>query len=86
VRCTNKAVRVAGVLLKQRDCIRLDRPVEMPSGRVEVTIRPASPERRKRRKELSLLDLAGTGRELFRGIDVDKWLDDMRNEWDREVY
>jgi len=40
---------------------------------------------RKRKKRLDILDLAGSGREAFKGIDVDKWLNDLRNEWDREI-
>ncbi len=73
------------MLQNRHDPIRLDRPVPMPPGRVPVAIRSAPPGQRKRTKRLSLLDLAGTGRELFKGIHVDKWLAQMRNEWDREA-
>jgi hypothetical protein len=40
--------------------------------------------RTRTREKLNLADLAGIGREMLKGIDVDKWLDQMRNEWDRE--
>lgn len=50
-----------------------------------MSIRRVSRRPRARKKELDILDLAGTAREAFRGIDVDKWLDDLRNEWDRKL-
>ena len=40
---------------------------------------------RRRRKKLSILDLAGSAREAFREIYVDKWLQKLRDEWDRKL-
>jgi hypothetical protein len=85
VKRNDKTVRVTGVLQQKHDRIRLDRPVPVAAGPVSITIRPAARRVRRRTKELDILDLAGTGRDIFKGIDVDKWLDDLRNEWDRKL-
>ena len=32
---------------------------------------------------LSWKDARGLGKEIWEGVDVDKYIDDLRNEWDR---
>ena len=78
-----KTVRVTGVLGKDGR-IRLNADVPLRPGPVEVTLRPAGTTRPKRKRGPSILDMAGVGAELWRDLDVEKWLDDLRSEWDRE--
>jgi hypothetical protein len=50
---------------------------------LEITARDlantAAPETKKR----SLLELEGLGAEIWQGIDAQKYVDDLRQEWDR---
>ena len=73
-------------MLRKHDRIRLDKPVPLASGPVSITIRPTTLRRRARSKRLSLVDLAGIGREMMKGIDVDQWLRRLRDEWDHKTH
>jgi len=64
--------------------IRPDEPLPLPPGRVEVTVRPSRPEAGKPARPLTILDLAGVGAEMWQKIDVDRYLQDLRDEWDRD--
>ncbi|MCC7450933.1 MAG: hypothetical protein IT324_26190 [Anaerolineae bacterium] len=33
----------------------------------------------------SIMGLRGLGKEIWQGVDVQQYLDEMRNEWDRRV-
>ena len=65
--------------------IQPDEPLPLQPGRVEVTVRPIGADEAEERPKLRLLDLAGSAREALRDVDVDGWLDDLRNEWDRKT-
>lgn len=38
------------------------------------------------RRQHSILELEGLGKELWQGIDVDQYLEEERNSWDREAH
>ncbi len=45
-------------------------------------IRPSEPKKRKQR---SLLELEGLGSEIWKGVDAQKYVDDLRNEWNHRL-
>ncbi|MEE4355389.1 MAG: hypothetical protein V2I97_02920 [Desulfococcaceae bacterium] len=45
-------------------------------------IKDSKPENMKIR---SLLDLEGLGYEIWKGVDVQKYIDDLRNEWEHRL-
>jgi hypothetical protein len=83
VRRNGHTIRASGILQKNNR-IRLDGPVPLAPGPVDLHIRRSVKRASRRAKELDILDLAGTAKDILRNVDVDKWLDDMRNEWDRK--
>ena len=49
--------------------------IEHVAHELRASSRPSPP--------LSWKDARGLGKEIWEGIDVDKYIDDLRNEWDR---
>ncbi len=45
-------------------------------------IRPSEPKKRKQR---SLLELEGLGSEIWKGVDAQKYVDDLRDEWSHRL-
>ncbi|HUS47377.1 MAG TPA: hypothetical protein VM098_04625 [Phycisphaerae bacterium] len=65
--------------------VRLDRPLEMKPGPVEVTVRAAGPDADSGQAERSILGMAGVGADLWEQLDVENWLSNLRSEWDRRT-
>ncbi len=66
--------------------LRLDGPVPVKPGPVDVTVRPVESAQPQKAKGLSILDLAGSAREMLRDVDVDKKLDELRDEWHKDPH
>ena len=64
--------------------IQPDEPLPLQPGRVEVTVRPARAAAEKPTTPLKITDLAGVGAEMWQKIDVDQYLQDLRDEWDKD--
>jgi len=64
--------------------LRVEGPVPIDPGPVEVTVRAVESAQPRNEKRRSMLDLAGSAREMLRGIEVDKYLRELRDEWDRK--
>ena len=75
-----KAITISGTV-DSRGRLRLDRPVPVDPGPVEVTVRPTAPAVARRIRKRCLLDLAGSASEMLRDVDVDRKLNELRNEW-----
>lgn len=43
------------------------------------------PVSQSERPKRSLMELHGLGAELWQGVDVEKYINDMRNEWDSKA-
>jgi len=39
----------------------------------------------KEKKQRSLLELEGLGSEIWKGVDAQKYVDDLRNEWSHRL-
>lgn len=63
--------------------LRLEGPVPVKPGPVDVTVRPVGDRPAGQKKARTLLDMAGVGAELWQKIDVDRYIRRMREEWDR---
>jgi hypothetical protein len=84
MRKTVRPFRVTGTL-EEDGTIRPDKRVPLPPGRVEVSVAPIGRRTKRETRSLDILDLAGSAREVLRGVDVDEWLRQLRDEWDRKV-
>lgn len=60
--------------------IPVEEQLELISIISRKIMRQSKPEYKKRR---SLLELEGLGAEIWEGIDGQKYVDDLRNEWDQ---
>jgi hypothetical protein len=71
---------------KQIDIIINDIKVLDYDGKLELLEKLVrlirSPEREKIKKGRSLLDLRGLGKEIWKDINVDEYIDKERNSWD----
>ncbi len=43
---------------------------------------PATSVWRRPEERLSILDLEGLGKEIWQGVDVRRYIDELRDEWD----
>jgi hypothetical protein len=77
-----QTLTVPGVVTDQ-GTLRIETPVDLPPGpvEVEVTIRPAP--RPPAPSEWKWADLYGLGAEIWRGVDVQEYLRELRE--DREI-
>lgn len=64
--------------------LRVEDPVPIDPGPVEVTVRAKDRDHPSAGETRSILDLAGVGGHLWQRIDVDKYLRELRDEWDRK--
>ena len=64
--------------------LRVEDPVPIDPGPVEVTVRAKDRDHSSAGETRSMLDLAGSAREMLRDIDVDKKLDELRDEWHKD--
>jgi len=76
-------ITVTGVLTEDGR-IQPDEPLPLAPGPVEVTVRPGRPGRHPRGAVRSIVDMAGVGAEMWRKLDVEQYLQDLRDEWDRD--
>lgn len=65
--------------------LRLDGPVPIRPGPVEVTVRPAVSGRSPAAEARKIVDMAGVGAELWEKLDVEQYIQEMRDEWDRNL-
>ena len=75
-------ITVTGVLQEDGQ-IRPDEPLPMAPGPVEVTVRPMQSAEGAPKAPRSIFDMAGVGAEMWQKIDVDQYLQDLRDEWER---
>jgi len=65
--------------------LRLDGPVPVKPGPVDVTVRPAGSSRSLAAEARKIVDMAGVGAELWEKLDVELYIQEMRDEWDRNI-
>ena len=67
-------------LLNQIQRLTLDEQFQLLEDLVALVRRQATT------KQLhSIMELQGLGKEIWEGVDVDKYIEEERNSWDREL-
>ncbi|MFI5366551.1 MAG: hypothetical protein ACHQ4J_13110 [Candidatus Binatia bacterium] len=60
--------------------VRIDAPSSLPPGPAEVIVRPIT---EPARPALHWCDLRGLGKEIWRGLDAQAYVNELRDEWER---
>ena len=78
-----KTVTISGIV-EADGRLRLDGPVPVEPGPVQVTVRSTANRRDDNvpAKPPMIADMAGVGGDLWRKINVDDYLQQLRDEWD----
>ena len=67
-------------LLNQIQRLTLDEQFQLLEDLVALVRRQATTKRLR-----SIMELQGLGKEIWEGVDVDKYIEEERNSWDREL-
>lgn len=53
--------------------------------RVQITINSIDKTTKDTIKERSIMELAGLGKEIWKGTDIENYIKEERNSWDRRI-